>query len=220
MLSRCHPVAIAVRRHLQSLASWCSAVFGECVPASATWSKPCDGDCTREHGETSMCPWWVIQTAPNCEHKAIDDLKERLGFEAYSPQTQVRLSNRGRRRWVRRYLFSRYVFVRVTDQWHRLMTADGVTAMLMKPHTLKTDPQPAALADSVVDELRARENSSGIVELRKFKRGQMLSLIEGAFSGFTCLYEGMGQHDREIVLLSALGAQRRIEVPTAALAPY
>ncbi len=70
---------------------------------------------------------------------------------------------------------------------------------------------PARVADSVIDEIRSRERN-GLVELpkRRLRAGDAVRIWRGPFAGHLALYAGVSSRERVAVLLSLLGAQRRL----------
>jgi transcription antitermination factor NusG len=70
--------------------------------------------------------------------------------------------------------------------------------------------RPAAVPDSVISALKARERG-GLIELPrppKFHPGDRLRVLHGPFIGQTGLYAGMRPRERVEVLLAILGGQK------------
>jgi transcription antitermination factor NusG len=68
--------------------------------------------------------------------------------------------------------------------------------------------EPVALRDTVIAELRSREDRNGFVILpkkEKYRIGQQVRVISGQFAGQLALYDGMSSRQRERVLLGLLG---------------
>jgi transcriptional antiterminator RfaH len=77
---------------------------------------------------------------------------------------------------------------------------------------------PAVVSDAVIDGIKARE-VDGLVRLAppppEFSPGDRLRIVQGAFTGQICLFEGMTSRQRVEVLLTLLGAERRVSLAKA-----
>jgi transcription antitermination factor NusG len=81
--------------------------------------------------------------------------------------TRSRASKRGRKIATSRWLFPRYLFVWIEDQWHRLLNTSGVSKVLM------TGDKPVRLPDGWINEIKSRErNGLIILSKHRFKIGQ------------------------------------------------
>ena len=134
-----------------------------------------------------------------CERRALWHLTFQ-GFTTYAPREKVTRIIRGKKTTTSRYLFPRYLFVWIGDQWHRLFSTIGISRVLM------TGQQPARLPDGWVETMRGTERN-GLITLSKhrFKIGQPVQVTSGLLIGARGLYQGMTSRQREVVLLEALG---------------
>jgi transcription antitermination factor NusG len=159
--------------------------------------------------------WVVVQTQPNRERWAAENVA-RQGREFYLPQIEIM---RGAAKLIRP-LFSRYLFVRIFNgQWRFLSGTWGVSGII----SFARDGTPDAIADKHIDEIRAREDSTGLVRLpaiEDFVVGQNVRVRAGLLDGQIGIYEGLDPRGREKVLLSLLGqktvvlfAHTDLEVP-------
>jgi len=139
-----------------------------------------------------------------CERRALWHLAWQ-GFTTYAPREKITRIKSGKKHHTSRWLFPRYIFVWVAEQWHALFSTIGVARVLM------TGEQPARLPDGWVEDMRKREHN-GLIELKRarFKVGQRVQISSGLFAGAHGLYQGMTSKQREIVLVEALGC--RVEV--------
>jgi transcriptional antiterminator RfaH len=107
-------------------------------------------------------------------------------------------------------LFPSYLFVSVnaSGQWFE---ANRCPCVL---HIIRVGGVPALMRDETIAEIRARE-LDGVVELpdRQLRPGAPIRVINGPLTGLTGLVAGMNGHERIGVLLSLLGAERRVEIP-------
>ena len=143
--------------------------------------------------------WAVVQSQPACERRAITHI-ERQGFTLYAPREKIVRVTRGKKVHTSRWLFPRYLFVWIEDQWQRLFGTIGVSTVLMNGE------QPAKLPDDWVSNMKAREHH-GLIELRKsrFTKGQNVQVVGGLFVGHHGIYQGMTSRQREVILMDALG---------------
>ena len=69
----------------------------------------------------------------------------------------------------------------------------------------------------IVEELKRRHDESGLIRLERrvrFKPGDTVRVVEGAFSELLGLYEGMDQRERVVILLNLLGRKVRVLLPS------
>ena len=143
--------------------------------------------------------WSVVQSQPGCERRAISHI-ERQGFTIYAPREKIVRIVRGRKVHDARWLFPRYLFVWIEDQWQRLFGTIGVSTVLMNGE------KPARLPDEFVPSMKAREHH-GLIELRKslFRKGQQVQVTGGLFVGQRGIYQNQTSRQREVILLETLG---------------
>lgn len=156
--------------------------------------------------------WSVVQTHPNADRIAVRNLL-RQDVAVYNPVFSERI--RGGYRRVQ--LFTNYIFVQCADRWRVVRNTVGV-----KDFLFGASDKPARLSDEVVQALRSRENANGVIVLPKagkFRLGQEVSIrAQRGGEWLRGIYDGQSGADRAFVLLSMLGAQRRVELKEADLA--
>jgi transcriptional antiterminator RfaH len=148
-----------------------------------------------------VCYWACAQLETN---------RERLALHCLGLRSQRAT---GRRRAVTA-LFPGYAFVLIELQWHAARWAPGVLRLVLD------GVQPAKVPDKVISDLRGREKN-GLVVLAPspgLQRGDRVLIKRGPFADHLALYEGQTPHARVEVLLTLLGAQRRIELPKGDIA--
>jgi transcription antitermination factor NusG len=149
--------------------------------------------------------WAAAQLQPQRDGLALHCLRQ-AGFEVYAPRLRERRSVNGRKVIRTPLLFPGYAFVFVQLQWHTARWAPGVVRLVMD------GVGPAAVPDSVISALKARERG-GLIELPrrpKFHCGDRVKILHGAFIGLTGLYHGQKPRERIEVLLSLLGGHQRV----------
>jgi len=161
-----------------------------------------------------MGRWYVVNTQPRKEESAREHLL-RQGFDVYLPRWRKRRSHARRIEWVPAPLFPRYLFVGFDigiTRWRAIQSTVGVS------HLVCNDGLPLPMADDIVEQIRAREAANGLIDVvPAFRKGQPVVVGEGPFLDRIGLFECMNDAERVIVLLSLLGRDVRIKVPTYAI---
>lgn len=161
--------------------------------------------------------WFVVQSQPNSEQKALAHLN-RQGFATYMPRYLKRRRHARRIDAVAAPLFPRYLFVTIdmtAQRWRSIFSTIGVSQLVCNAG------MPAAISDQVIDALRAREDASGLIHLDNrpnFRVGDEIRVVEGAFSDCLGLYEGMKDNERVAILLDLLGRKVRVTVDADSVA--
>lgn len=146
--------------------------------------------------------WAVARTRVHKEQFAVERLKER-GFEVLN--LEFRSGDRISR------IFPGYVFVKVIDQWRAIDRTHGIIGLI------KFGDCPARCPDSEIHRIKLRMDSHGLVHLpRKPRRirGDKVMITGGPFAGRLAIYAGMTAKERETVLLTLLGREVRVTVPS------
>jgi transcriptional antiterminator RfaH len=153
--------------------------------------------------------WYVVQTHAHAEAKALAHLA-RQGFTAYLPRYLKRRRHARRIETVAAPLFPRYLFVTVDmvcQRWRAIHSTIGVARLVCNGE------DPVAVADEVVENLRQREDAQGFVKLGerpRFTSGDKIRVLEGVFTDYLGLFEGMRDKERVAVLLDLLGRKVRL----------
>ena len=161
--------------------------------------------------------WYVVQSQPNAEHKAIAHL-ERQGFATYLPRYLKRRRHARRVEILPAPLFPRYLFVTLdltAQRWRSIFSTFGVARVICNGEF------PASISEKVIAGLKAREDEQGFVcfdQRPSFRPGDKIRVMEGAFTDCLGLYEGLRDRDRVAILLDMLGRKVRITVESAAVA--
>jgi transcriptional antiterminator RfaH len=157
----------------------------------------------------SSARWYVVQTQPNAERKAIIHLG-RQGFTTYLPRYRKRRRHARRTEIVLAPLFPRYLFVSIdteAQRWRSIQSTVGVA------HLVCNGNAPTAVSHSVIEALRARESSDGIIDIDirpRFARGDKVRVIDGAFGDSLGLFESRTDSERVAILLDLLGRKVRV----------
>ncbi|MGE5773241.1 MAG: transcription termination/antitermination protein NusG [Hyphomicrobiales bacterium] len=161
--------------------------------------------------------WYVVQTQANAENKAIAHLG-RQGFATYLPRYLKRRRHARRIDIVAAPLFPRYLFVEIdmgVQRWRSIYSTVGVSRLV------SNGDFPAPVPDEVISSLKRRESTSGFVQLDhrpKFKAGDKVRILEGAFYDCLGIYDGMSDRERVEILLDLLGRKVRVLMNAEAIA--
>lgn len=155
-----------------------------------------------------MSGWYVVQTRPHAEERAVAHLK-RQGFEVYLPKFEKRRRHARRVEVVKSPLFPRYLFVAVdasSQRWRAIASTCGVSRMVT------FGSQPALMDGEVVAALKRREDDGGMVVLKPqvFVSGEAVRVKVGALADCMGLVEGMRDEERVCVLIDLLGRKVRV----------
>jgi transcriptional antiterminator RfaH len=155
--------------------------------------------------------WHVVQTHVNGEAKAGQNLL-RQGYEIYLPRYMKRRCHARKLDFVAKPLFPRYLFVAVdmaTQRWRSIQSTFGVS------HLVTNGSEPAVVPEGIVSALKAREDTKGFVKMDarpKFAPGDKVRVLAGAFMDSAGLFDGVGDHDRVVILLDMLGGKVRVHL--------
>jgi transcriptional antiterminator RfaH len=154
--------------------------------------------------------WYVVQTQPNAEGKALVHLG-RQGFATFLPRYLKRRRHARRVETVAAPLFPRYLFVTIDmskQRWRSIYSTVGVARLVSSGDT------PTAVADEVIELLKQREDPAGFIKLERpqFRVGEKIRVVDGVFTDCLGLYEGMSDRDRVTILLDLLGRKVRVLV--------
>jgi transcriptional antiterminator RfaH len=153
--------------------------------------------------------WFIAHTHPHAEAKATAHL-DRQGFEIYFPRYLKRRRHARRIETVAAPLFPRYLFVAIdvgVQRWRSIYSTVGVSRLVCSGD----DPTPVPVG--IVEGLKQREDADGFIKLDprpKFRPGEKIRVLDGAFSSCLGLFEGMAERERIAILLDLLGRKVRV----------
>ena len=139
------------------------------------------------------------------------------GYTVYRPQIAETAIRRGRKIDVSRPLFPSYIFLLVIDHFWSAMRAPGVVRLIMD------GARPARVPDLIIDELRRREQSDGLIRLpeppkpRGLRHGDKVRITQGPFTDKLAIYQGMSGAARIAVLLALFGGRVTLTLPRGAV---
>jgi transcriptional antiterminator RfaH len=170
---------------------------------------------SRQRRDNAFCAdfrvmsFWAAARARN-ESLAAVCLEER-GFAVFAPKVETRRSVA--------LLFPMHIFVLVVAQWRAIDSTPGVVKLIRFGDT------PAKVPDHEIEALKARADKLGVIHLppppktrHVFKRGDRVKILAGQFASFAAIHTGMRARQREIVLVTMLGATREFAVTSHLIA--
>jgi transcription antitermination factor NusG len=160
-------------------------------------------------------PWIVVQTISRREELVARRL-ERIGFATLTPKAKFRINGRSRIE----ALWPGYLLAAICEQWYAVRWCEGVSRVVM------AGEQPARMPDTTIEKLQREMDKAGLVRLPKapspneFHPGDRVRVNgAGPFRGLPGIYLDTAPHERIVILLTLLGAQRRLELPRADVTP-
>jgi len=153
--------------------------------------------------------WYVAHTHPHAEAKATAHLS-RQGFDIYFPRYIKRRRHARRIETVPAPLFPRYLFVGIdlnAQRWRSIFSTVGVSRLVCNGE----DPSPVPVG--IVEALKSREDANGFIKLDcrpRFHVGDKIRVLDGAFSSYLGLFDGMAERERIAILLDLLGRKVRV----------
>lgn len=166
--------------------------------------------------ETVIPRWYVVQTQPHAETKAIFNLKQQ-SFEIFCPWLLKNVRHARKVRKVQVPLFPGYVFLSMDiaqTQWRRINSTFGVMHLIMQ------GSRPQAVPLSVIDTLRSRVDDNGVVNWsNNLHVGQMVRISRGAFADWVGPLEYLDARGRVQVLLAIMGREVNVSLHVSCLVP-
>lgn len=163
-----------------------------------------------------MKKWCVVHTQPTKESLALQHLLAQ-GFAAYLPSYKKTRRHARKTDTVLAPLFPRYLFVALdleVDRWRSVNGTRGVS------YILTLDERPLIIQENIIEALKSREDEQGLVpvdSLTLFLKGDKVRILEGAFEGYTAIFEKMNDKARVQVLLNFLGRETKVAVAMDAI---
>lgn len=171
------------------------------------------GDHRAPEGEETL-QWFVIQTNPREEEKALMHLSEK-GFELFFPRTRVvRYQGLKSREFVRP-LFPSYLFARFhhPEDYPYVVWTRGVKRVL------GSDGKPTPVPQEVILTIKGQMDERGLVRVgRRLKPKDRVRIKSGPFKDLLALFEReLDDKGRVEILLQVLGFQARLQLDESVL---
>jgi len=156
--------------------------------------------------------WYVIQSKPRQERRALDNL-QRQGFEVCLPLIEAERIHAQQVVKQLEPLFSRYLFLRASDSIQSFRT---IRSTLGVSRLVSFGERPATVADELVSVFRAGPRA---VERPLFRTGQRVQLLRGPLSGVEAVFLEPNGEARAMVLIELIGRPHTIPTDLGNLLP-
>lgn len=158
--------------------------------------------------------WYAIRTHLNQESRAECNLRA-WNVELFCPKIEVKRRNEfsGVVTSLTKPFFPRYIFAKVkVEQLHKVCWTRGVHSVV------SFGGMPTPVDDDIIEFLKTRVNSDGIVRGEKLKPGDKVIVKSGVLDSIVGIFEReMNDNDRVMVLLDAITWQPHVIVERSAI---
>jgi len=167
-------------------------------------------------GMTEAGRWFVVQTQPHQENRAILNLHQQ-GYRTFCPRIRKTVRHARRAHVVLAPLFPAYFFVPLDparDRWRSINGTRGVVRIVAN------GDGPTPVPQGVVEELQDRLNTDGSVDWSSsLELGQPVRIADGPFADLIGTLEHMAPDGRVRVLLGLLGRPVSVSLRQESLIP-
>lgn len=125
--------------------------------------------------------WHVIYTKVREEFRALENLQNQ-GFEVFLPTCQVQKKSKGKVKLATEPLFSRYLFIRLSDvssNWSPIRSTRGVSQLLR----FGQSTEPVVIPDPIMKVLQQRCSQEEPLH-QLFQKGELLEITKGLLGFF------------------------------------
>ena len=160
--------------------------------------------------------WFILQFKSNSHHLAAKNLN-RQGFEVFLPLHDTTSRKLSRFINTSKPLFPGYMFIRFNRaeyKWHKINNTYGVSRLITFNSTLKSIPT------SFIENLMKRYDLSGkLLPVKKFKKGDHVTLLNGPFANFIANVEEYETDQRIWILMDLMGRKSKIQTQSDTIQP-
>lgn len=163
-----------------------------------------------------MKQWFVVHTQACKEAVAKHHLLNQ-GFDVYMPRFKKTRRHARKVEEVLAPLFPRYLFVGIdlsASGWRSIQGTRGVSYLLVMNN------RPVVVSSRIIQCLKDQETAEGFVPLESmalFAKGEKVRVLEGAFKDYFAIFEKMDDKQRVQLLLTCLGREVTISLPSYAV---
>ncbi len=156
--------------------------------------------------------WYLGYTKPRQEQTAKQQLIQQQ-YEVMLPMGWFRRRRRQQMTMIQEPLFSRYLFIRLSDQhddWGPIRSTRGMI------HLVRFGVTTAIVPDSLVDYLLLKESECD-TDLKAghtlpFQKGDAVRIVGGVFEGYHAIFEAETREKRVTVLLNIIGKVSKLHL--------
>ena len=153
--------------------------------------------------------WWVVQSKPNAEEKAIRQLSNQ-GFVTYCPMYQKETLRARQIKTKTIPLFPCYVFIEADehakDTIHTIRSTYGVSRLL------KIGEMPILVPGQVICDIKLIEAQQIGKTESYFKKGELVKIKEGLYRGLEAVYQMDDGLKRVVILLNILNKETPLHI--------
>lgn len=157
--------------------------------------------------------WHVIHTKVREEFRALENLQNQ-GFEVFLPTCQVQKKSQGKIKLTTEPLFSRYLFIRLSDvnsNCFPIRSTRGVAQLLR----FGQSTEPVVIPDSIVQCLKQRCSQEEPLH-QLFQAGELVEITKGPFKGLLGFFQKLQTlpdgMTRALLLVEILGSVQKISL--------
>jgi len=149
-----------------------------------------------------MKNWYLIKTKPRQEKIAIQNL-ENQGYKVFCPISKIN------NQLV--VLFPGYLFIQLNDKtqnWSPINSTKGVS------HFVKFGINFAKVPINVIEFIKTHQHitTEKLNNLNKFKPGDKIQIIDGAFKNWVAIFKCYKSDERVILLMNLLGNEQSVSL--------
>jgi len=149
-----------------------------------------------------MKNWYLIKTKSRQEKKAKQNL-ENQGYVAFCPITKIN------NKLV--ILFPSYLFVQLNEKtqiFSPIYSTQGVS------YFVKFGLNFAKVPTGVIEFIKTNQHitTEKLINLNKFKPGDKIQIIDGAFKNWVAIFKCYKPDDRVILLMNLLGCKQSLSI--------
>ncbi len=153
--------------------------------------------------------WYVLHTKSRFENVVNEGLAKK-SIEIFLPKVKVRSKRRDRKAMIQVPLFPGYVFVKTDlNPYEHIEIVKTVGAVRM----IGNKDGPVAVPEVSIESLKIMvAGNSSVITGTRFKKGDMIMVIDGPFAGVTGTFIRYKGKERVVVYIGALGQFASVEV--------
>ena len=158
--------------------------------------------------------WYLVYTKPKREAEAEQNLINQ-SYQVYLPRHQVQTRRRSQLITVTEPLFSRYLFVKLTqgvDNLSPIRSTRGALGLVRMGSSIAVAPP------GLVEYLQDRERQAQAPKPSSaFKPGDKVIVVDGPFAGYDAIYQSNKGEERAMILLGIMHKMPNIVMPLKSL---
>lgn len=155
--------------------------------------------------------WYAVYTQVFKEKK-VNEYLGKMGIESFLPVRKTLRQWADRKVWIEEPLFSRYIFVRVSNyEYFDVFSVPGVISYVMFGG--RAQPVPALQIENIRTMIKQQERQV-YVSRANIAKGQFAEILHGPFKGITGEVVRISSDFHIVVRIEALGCQIYANVTT------